>query len=442
MKSVALIRTVRIDKNVERLENELKPFFGDNIFYVVDRYSEKDAPALKVEDKAVLVGRAFLQMRGLPWFPRIGWQCGDFMYYAAAGALPDYDFYWLIESDVSIRTDTKNFFESFNDFDTDFILPGFGRKWGGWLWYKSVSDLADGHVYGGLFPISRMSRRAALHLLRARADYSALPYVREQTWAAGRAQHYANDEAFTSTVLMRDGFSCQSLDSLIPKSMMKDFSLSYVVHPEELPFIRDRIVHPVCEGNTAKAKLRGILGNQDWTKLKTRMEEFSSRLGAERWEDFSGISEAVIKGEIKPPAAPSVSPPPLTPLVHTLNERLDALRPKVMYVEEPAQFIMTWLYQNKVAVLDFLIREQRIAFDLTLNSDGTQYRLEVLARDQGGFGLLAGINGQKVWPGRYLVGEWPGDLAREGQDQEVASRILDVIGQISNAEAQSMSAAM
>jgi hypothetical protein len=433
MKSLALIRTTEIDADVERLENELRPFFGDSIFHVVDRYSEQDTPALRIQDKTILVSQAFLEMRGLPWFPGVGWQCGDFMYYAAAEALPDYDFYWLIESDVSIRTNVKNFFEGFNDFEIDSIGANFSRRGKEWYWYKSVYDLADGDVYGSLFPISRMSRRAAMHLLDARANYSALPYVREQTWAAGRKKDYANDEAFVSTVLMRDGFSCQSLESLIPPSMMSDFTATSAIHPEELSFVKNRIIHPVCAGNKAKTKLKQ-LEMHNFPALKIRMEEFSSRLGADRWEEFSGISRAVIEGQITPIAQPSFDVPlPLSPLAETLNMRLDALRPQVMSVKKPAQFVMTWLFEDRIAVLDFLIFGQRIAFDVSLDSTNPHYKLEVLARDPGGVDLLGGLNCQQLKPARYLVGKWFDDVALEDMDQDIARSILDVIAQITNA---------
>jgi len=424
LKTAALIRTVEIDGNVQRLERELKPYFGEHIYFMVERYADADVSTLRVEGKSVLVGRGFLEKHGLPWFPKIGWQCGDFMYYAAAETFLAYDFFWLVESDVSIRTDVPALFSSIDTSPTDFLGVAFGKSPESWKFHDSMVNIAGDDIFTCFYPISRLSRTAALHLLAKRTEYSALPFYRDHTWSVGNDSLYPNDEAFTATVLMQDGFSCQPLNHMLPKDMLSDCTKLFVIHPAELPFIVDRIVHPVGEGAVAVKKLRVALADHSGqiAHLKRRMEEFSARLGPENWENFSGVSRELVD-----------QPPPLSPLESHLQELLDAIYPAIQHVKWPTHLIKAWLFRKHLLVFDFMIDRRRIAFDLGMTAEGTQYQMEVHCRGDNGADLLAMLDCPQTNPGRYLAGHWPADLAPSERNQDMARCILSVVDRLNGA---------
>jgi hypothetical protein len=423
-KMAALIRTLELDENVRRLESELKPYFGEHIYFMVERYEDTDISTIRVEGKAVSVGRGFLEEHGLPWFRRVGWQCGDFMYYAAAKTFPDYDFFWLIESDVSIRADVPALFSSIEALRTDFLGIAFGESSETFKWHDSMWKIARDEIFKCFYPVSRLSRAAALHLLAKRTEYSALPFYRNETWSVGNLSLYPNDEVFTATVLMQAGFSCQALHHVFPKGTFSDCTRVFVIHPEELPFIMDKIVHPVGTDKVAASKLSSVSMSDPGrlAHLKRRMDEFSARLGPENWERFSGISRELIEKSLL-----------TTPRESHLQELLEAIYPAIKHVEGPARLIKAWLFRNRLLVFDFMIDGRRIAFDLGMTTGGSQYQIEVLNRGDNGADLLAVLDYPQTGPGRYLAGEWPAGLAPADRTQDMVRCILDVVDRLNGA---------
>ena len=148
----------------------------------------------------------WLNTAGLFPHPQCGWRCGDYNYYRLRQSYPDFDYYWLIEPDVVINVDDINgFFEQFTADTADYLAGRFGKRQGHWDWHAEVSpDYPD--VYGGVFPITRLSGRAIDFLFSERRRLSALV-------GPAKPVRWPNDESFVASALVQAGFTGADLNA-------------------------------------------------------------------------------------------------------------------------------------------------------------------------------------------------------------------------------------
>jgi hypothetical protein len=147
---------------------------------------------------------------GLLVHPNSGWLCGDYAYYIAQQAEPNFDFYWLCEPDVYFSYDSLGeFFSQFETNPADFLAPWFSERPNTWIWSKRAQVLSP-QVFGCLFPLTRLSNRAIGHLHKERRKLST--QLRGDREAIKK---WPNDESFVSTVLVRDGFRCENLGNTV-----------------------------------------------------------------------------------------------------------------------------------------------------------------------------------------------------------------------------------
>ncbi|MDS9468584.1 hypothetical protein RGQ15_13525 [Paracoccus sp. MBLB3053] len=258
--------------------------FPGDIFFVVDAYSDPDQELQLVEGNTLLAGGKFLAKCGLTYFPKVGWQCGDFAYYAARSALPNYDYYWMIEPDVRITyNDDGGFFRLFEATTADYLGSNFGRRPPSWGWHKSVARSVNGNVYGATFPISRSSARLLDFLTLRRAEY-----CQEYKYNPSDPKEFANDEAFFASFAVFGGFKCESVAKRHPQ-IMTHCSSAVPILEEEVPHLPGKVLHPVCRGARAKQKFRRMLRSSP-KKLAQRMEEVMARFGEELWIESSGLT--------------------------------------------------------------------------------------------------------------------------------------------------------
>lgn len=395
MNVAALIRCVFLDNDAMRLRRELEPFFGDSVFFVMDRYCEADRPGLVRDGANIEVGRAFLEKHDLPYFPEVGWLCGDFAYYAAAEALPQFDHYWLIENDVSFRIDAQFWFSETCKSQTDFLAWGGAPAPPTWHWFESMNAYVQGRVYSCFFPVSRMSNRAAAHLLRARAEYSR---------QRASDMPYANDEAFVASILVRDGFTLGNINQWSDRRIFRHFSFHWPTHPGELAHIEDAIVHPVCEGQQARLKFSALAARleENRSALQRRYREFRSRLPDEKWEEFSGLDPSIL----------FQSEPHLTggtPQSTCLAQICDQLG--TLFASSGSDLKSAWIYEKRIVVLDCLIDGASFAFDsvpVYEEADGdkiiSKFLVEALPRNAGGRALLSAALDRAPFGERILLG--------------------------------------
>ncbi len=168
---------------------------------------ERNSPVDTGRWPKVSLTESSLTALGLHPHPRAGWQCGDYFYYHVFAEMPGYDFYWLVEPDVLIDfPDEEEFFALFDAAPHDYLVAKFGKRGPGWNWHGSMAG-SGSNVYGGLFPVSRLSARAiaALHQERAAASSAA---------GDKRGKRWPNDESFVGTTLAKLGMNCANLNAV------------------------------------------------------------------------------------------------------------------------------------------------------------------------------------------------------------------------------------
>ncbi len=219
-RTLVIVRTHRADLDSLAAFDRLATsrLDGDVVFCVDERKAVADMSA---RPKAS-INAATLAALGLFAHPNCGWRCGDYAYYAARTAFPDYDFYWLMEPDVQIHTEmASDLFAAFAACNADFLAAQLGPRSEFWRWTATI--LPTGlPVYGCLFPITRLSGQAIDYLLEQRRALSTNTQV-------ATVDDWPNDEAFTASLLMAGGFTCRDLNDLEPRYTDHSFGVGAVI---------------------------------------------------------------------------------------------------------------------------------------------------------------------------------------------------------------------
>lgn len=290
-----LIRATNRGQAEMELARGLRSYFGRHIYFVLDRYSDSDVDVIMSADADIFVGGKFLRDNNIPHFRRIGWQCGDLCLYAAVQKVPYYDQYWMIEPDVSITLDEPGeFFKNLSQRPDDFIGSNFGKRGVKWWWFKTMTPIFGNSIFGSCFPISRFSFRAVQYLSELRKEYFLNPAVTSAI-EKGETRLVANDESFVATTLANGEFSCSSLALLYPDTM-SHFSATNPIHVDEIPFLNQKILHPVCDDSRFVRKFSTVQKNNT-ALAASRMEEFITHLGEESWDRATSISPADLRSE-------------------------------------------------------------------------------------------------------------------------------------------------
>ncbi len=197
-----------------------------------------------------------------------GWRCGDYAHYAQRQAFPDFDHYWLIESDVRLFGDVADLFARLDGVTADALAFGIGlnprtdaRFVKGW---RAFSDMP---AYQGLFPMTRFSARALDHLLPARVAYGQCGV---SDW------RYTNDEVFSLSVLAGEGtMQLVPLEQVVPDWF--DLSL-FRTDPD---FLEQEVVDLVGDRNQICHSVRSIESYQKSlaARMAGNVEQFARNTG-------------------------------------------------------------------------------------------------------------------------------------------------------------------
>jgi hypothetical protein len=282
-KNCFILRCHGFSEAEERVLSSAKSYFSKNDILVVADERNRPISMESGLNKLPLTNEVIENLKLLA-HPNAGWLCGDYSYYVAYQARPDYDFYWLCEPDVYFSYDNSaDFFSKFETNFADFLAPRFSKRNDTWLWTKRARLLSD-RVFGCIFPLSRISNRAVCHLLNARANLRD-SLARQQ----GINRKWPNDESFVCTVLVRDGFACEDLGRTV-KIRESQFSFNNPILLDSLldkPYL-NTVLHPVLSRDLFISRCRKAFAN----KLQTK--------ALENW--FSNITENCtpkLKEEIK-----------------------------------------------------------------------------------------------------------------------------------------------
>lgn len=285
MTQAVVIRSTSLDASTLELRSYLEGYFGRNVYVAIERYADLELGCDIDTDNVVTIGRRFLETSGLRYFPRVGWQCGDYIYYSMLPFVEQFSHVWLIEPDVRITLGPADMFERFATVDEDLLGIALGPRPQTWGWYKSIDGYYAVPVHGMYFPVSRLSVRAIRQLFDNRVEYCASERVQGIDFmSAGLIARFANDEAFVATTVLRCGLTSRPMRPMLKRALDGYFSTEIPVLAGEVGHsdLIGKIIHPVCDIERARKKI-GIMKRKypGSPLLAKREQEIRRRLGDE-----------------------------------------------------------------------------------------------------------------------------------------------------------------
>lgn len=348
-KNLFVIRTVG---DSERIKLITSCFNGDNNYVVVEENFNNPACTQDIiEDNYVKLSSNFLKQNDLMKIKKTGWQCGDYVAYAAYQYFPDYDYYWVVDDDVHFNCDMNEFISQVNQSDKDLLALNFGAaNKESWSWYGTLENIYPDRIYGMLYSLVRLSKSAVRFLMEQRSKY-------HPTLTTEFHENFANDETFTATYLMNNGFKCGSLKDICPQYFGQYFSFSNPIVVEELTasYLQNKIVHPVCNAERAYQKTIQRIKSKNLSSLKNRLFEIFNYCGVDVFIKYFKISPDEIFDNV-------IDLNEFSEKVNTLN---------LPFIHK------IWFYKPDCLVLDFKVGD--FSFGLDLNNKSELY---LIARNE------------------------------------------------------------
>jgi hypothetical protein len=239
-----MVRTHIITEKLHSLLRRLGGGIGYDLFVCADetraRIEIPGAPVLGHSE--AMCGELGL-MAALPGH-RLLWYFGDYSLYCAYSMIPDYDYYVMIEYDLEFVRGNTLFLEGLlarlggpGPGAYDFLGTQFARRAPEWQWHAPSAAVFP-EVYGILFPLTVLSRRALAYLFDWRQREAA---------AGAAAPVYC--EAFLPSALVADGgFRCDDVNAVLPGAWdFASFRSGAAMLMGNLPALPPavEIVHPV-----------------------------------------------------------------------------------------------------------------------------------------------------------------------------------------------------
>lgn len=245
-----LLRTHYWDDQLAARFRPLSDALGPRFIVAVD---ESTGPVDVGGLNKLSVTRDTVEQLGLLATDDYGWRCGDYNFYAARQAFPDFDDYWLIENDVLLHfADPSVFLNRLAARECDMLAPYLRPAQDRWGWTQRMANFAA-PVMSCAFPIMRLSGAVidALHSERVRIG----TLFRD----SGKADSYwPNDESFTATTAVKLGFDCKSLSNMRGDVFKDGFSTAKPISITDPRFQGDysaQVYHPVLGGEALAAKI-------------------------------------------------------------------------------------------------------------------------------------------------------------------------------------------
>ncbi|WP_273688782.1 hypothetical protein [Ketogulonicigenium vulgare] len=208
MREVILVRTHYADADVLNFFDHMAHTSGRDIVFVCD---ESNGVVNVGQGRAkVSITADYMSSLGLYAPKNWGWLCGDYFLYAGQKALPHYDRYWLVESDVRFNMERcSDFFDHFSARASDLVVAHSFKSTPKWYWHRPMSYFIP-DVYACLFPLLGVSNAGIQAAFNARVLMS-------QTFRdivpEDQARRWPNDESFLISTLLAQGFSHEKINS-------------------------------------------------------------------------------------------------------------------------------------------------------------------------------------------------------------------------------------
>jgi hypothetical protein len=268
-----MVRTHTITEKLNHILRRLSGGIGYDLFVCADETRSK----IELPDVPVL-GHSEAMCAGLGLMPalpghRLLWYFGDYALYCGYASIPDYDYYVMIEYDLEFVRGNTLFLEGLiNRLGSpgaaayDFVGTQFGQRAPEWQWCETCAGVFP-EVYGILFPMVILSRRALEYLYEWRKREAAAPP------ASGRPVYC---EAFLPSALMAAGnFRCADVNTLLPGTWeFETFRTGSPMLLGSLPPLAQgvEIVHPVF---SEREYLRAAL---EAARISGTLQAFLSKL--------------------------------------------------------------------------------------------------------------------------------------------------------------------
>lgn len=234
MKTLACMRTHFIDASVISEYIKLHKATCANIDTVlfIDNHTgfikpQNDYPIQTInfngfDIKCFLFNQQIFEKFNLPFYTdnfdnsdigMVMWYCSDYPLYIIKKYLPEYDYYWSIESDVFCNGDSYiPFFEKYKNDSCDLIIKDYRtleNTTEKWFWKeRSEWIYANTEKYASFFPVVRLSAKAADFLYVKRLEHSeAFESIKDDI-----RNRWIFCELFVPTELTANKFQCKNLN--------------------------------------------------------------------------------------------------------------------------------------------------------------------------------------------------------------------------------------
>lgn len=214
------------------------------------------------------------------------WHCGDYPLYSAYWAMPNYDYYCMIEYDVYVKRPAQGETDPLKDLVARVVaakldLCGFAlsqRTQPHWTWAEhaaSVFGSDPSRVWGMLFPIVIISRRALVGCLHTRLMETA----RRTVYAEPKLSDIAYCEYFVPECVSRMQDSIiRSIESIAPRfTSQQYFTVNIPIHyrSEILSQLPVDAAHPVlADVEYLKKSVFGLKSKGELAKTLESLEIF------------------------------------------------------------------------------------------------------------------------------------------------------------------------
>lgn len=212
-KTAVIIRTHFYNECLGSFADRIRSETGFLVCFVVDERRQ----TINVPERFLKISHTLEAMTALELFTDCSdlfWRCGDYVFYNAYQKLQDYAFFWVIEPDIYLNfsnlNDFFNFFEK--DIETDFLSLVFDEanpSWGSN--FENMNRFSE-TVYRCYYSLMRLSNRSIKFLLHKRQSLTKKHFTREANKEPLSESFYPNDESFTATTLVQNGFRVRDMN--------------------------------------------------------------------------------------------------------------------------------------------------------------------------------------------------------------------------------------
>lgn len=201
-----ILRTNSDDAVFQHLSGILSRHAPGKVVVVCD---ERLGPVNTGGLEKISINEAALERIGISNLPsNWGWLCGDMCYYLAASAFPNFDYYFLIESDVFIpEASAVDFFERLSHSDQSALAVNLRNSDHEKKYSRALSALNIDPQWGCIFPMTRVSSAVLAKMRELREEEARI------------LPHRAlNDEAVLAGAVAATGCSFGALEELFPET--------------------------------------------------------------------------------------------------------------------------------------------------------------------------------------------------------------------------------